>query len=184
MDDYEIVKLFCSKSELAITETIKKYGRYIYHICLCVTGRHEDAEECLNDSLYILWSRIPKSCPSSLPAYIRAVAYHVALGKLDYYRAAKRDRHLEELFDENIIISGGNNIEEHIERACIEEAFQKFIIKLPPEKLYVFMEKYKNSKSIKEISTKYGMSQSKVKMMLLRMRQELKKYLEEENIYI
>ncbi len=184
MEDYEIVKLFSIKSDLAIKEVEKKYGRYIYYICLCVTGRHEDAEECFNDSLYILWSRIPLSQPQSLPAYIRTVAYHVALGRMDYYNAAKRDRQLEEDFDENRIGTGGNNIEELIEKLCIVTAFQKFMHGLSLEKQCVFTEKYNNSKSIEEISNKYGMSQSKVKMMLFRMRQEFKKRLEEENIYI
>lgn len=184
MEDYEIVNLFCVKSELAIKEVVKKYGRYIYYICLYVTGKHEDAEECFNDSLYILWSRIPLSRPKSLPAYIRTVAYHVALGRKDYYNAAKRNRQLEEDYDENSMTAAGNNIEEYIERICIMAAFQKFILGLSLEKQYVFTEKYNNSKSIEEISNKYGMSQSKVKMMLFRMRQELKKRLEEENIYI
>ncbi len=184
MDDREIVELFCCKSERAISETMKKYGRYIYYICLYITGRHEDAEECLNDSLFILWRRIPMNRPHSLPAYIHTIAYHVALGRMDYYNAAKRDRQCEKLLDENSIPAIGDNIEVHIERACIAAAFQKFILGLPAEKQIIFIEKYSNSRSIKEISDKYGMSPSKVKMMLLRMRQELKKCLEDENIYI
>lgn len=185
MEDNEIIDLFCNNSESAIVETVNKYGRYIYLIGLYVTGKHEDAEECLNDSLFILWRKIPLCRPMHLKAYIQTIAYHVALGRMDYYKAAKRNIFIQESFeDSDNYIKNSNDIEAHIEKLGIINAIKHFYENLPREKQLVFNEKYEKQKTIEEISYKYGMSQSKIKMMLFRMRKELKQFLEEENIYL
>lgn len=50
MDDSKIVELFFDRSELAISETSKKYGRYCHYIAYNILRNNEDAEECVNDT--------------------------------------------------------------------------------------------------------------------------------------
>ncbi|HNZ62972.1 MAG TPA: RNA polymerase subunit sigma-70, partial [Bacillota bacterium] len=50
MDDSDIVELFFDRSEQAISETGKKYGRYCYSIAYNILHNREDAEECVNDT--------------------------------------------------------------------------------------------------------------------------------------
>ena len=185
MEDKNIVELFCDEPELAIAETLNKYGKYIYVIGLCVTGKHEDAEECLNDSLVILWKKIPCCKPKHLMGYIKKIAYHVALGKNDYNKAAKRNQSLEKSFEEHEqFIQSYNNLDLYIEKKGIKCAMERFYSSLTDEKKCVFREKYLEERSVLYISDKYDMTESKVKMMLLRMRRELEKYLNDENIYL
>ena len=185
MEDKNIVELFCTKPELAIVETLNKYGRYIYVIGLSVTGNHEDAEECLNDSLLILWRKIPCCKPEHLMAYIKKVAYHVALGRCDYNKAAKRNQLLEESFEEyEQFIPSYDSLDTYIETKCINKAIENFYNSLSAEKQKIFYERYFVGKSIRDISNKYNMTESKVKMMLLRMRREMEKFLHKENIYL
>ena len=185
MEDKEIINLFCNQSETAVAEIMNKYGRYIYLIGLYITGKHEDAEECLNDSLLILWRKIPSCRPVHLFAYIHKIAYRVALGKKDYYMAGKRSLYAQESFEENeFYIETAYNIDTHIEKKGIITALRNFYTGLSEEKRRVFTEKYMTLSTVDEIAAKYGMSVSKVKMMLFRMRKELKGYLEEENIYL
>lgn len=185
MEDRNIIKLFEEEPELAIAETLNKYGKYIYVIGLCVTGKHEDAEECLNDSLLILWKKVPCCKPEYFLAYIKKIAYRVALGKNDYNKAAKRNQYLEESFDEfEQYIQSYNNLDTYLENKSIRKALKCFYNSLSLEKQHVFHERYLEGKSILYISYKYNMSESKVKMMLLRMRRELEKYLNNENIYL
>lgn len=185
MEDKNIIQLFEEKPEQAIEETLNKYGRYIYVIALWVTGKHEDAEECLNDSLLILWKKIPCCKPECFLAYVKKIAYRVALGKSDYNKAAKRNQYLEESFDEyEQFIQSYNNLDTYLETKSIRNAVKCFYNSLSEEKRAVFNEKYIEGKSILQISGRYNMSESKVKMMLLRMRKELEKYLNNENIYL
>ena len=49
MDDKQIVDLYWERSETAISETAKKYGRYCHYIAFNVLHNDEDSEECVND---------------------------------------------------------------------------------------------------------------------------------------
>ncbi|MDD4773913.1 MAG: RNA polymerase subunit sigma-70, partial [Eubacteriales bacterium] len=49
MDDKQIVDLYWERSEAAISETAKKYGRYCNYIAFNVLHNDEDSEECVND---------------------------------------------------------------------------------------------------------------------------------------
>lgn len=50
MDDEKIIDLYWSRSELAIEETQKKYGRYCHCIAYQILHSDEDAKECVNDT--------------------------------------------------------------------------------------------------------------------------------------
>ena len=50
MDDKQIVELFWERSEDAIAETDRKYGRYILFIAKNVLSDDEDAREVQNDT--------------------------------------------------------------------------------------------------------------------------------------
>ena len=50
MDDKQIIDLFWERSETAISETAKKYGRYCHYIAFNVLHNDEDSEECVNDT--------------------------------------------------------------------------------------------------------------------------------------
>ena len=79
-------------------------------------------------------------------------------------------------------IADQKNIEEEIEvreLACIIESF---LDTLTIENRVIFMRRYWYLSPIKEISTDYSISESKVKMSLLRSRNELRQLLEKEGI--
>lgn len=49
MDDKQIVDLYWERSETAISETAKKYGRYCHYIAFNVLHNDEDSEETGED---------------------------------------------------------------------------------------------------------------------------------------
>jgi len=55
MDDNKIIDLYWKRSESAITETDKKYGRYCNTIAFNILHNREDAEECVNDTYFKVW---------------------------------------------------------------------------------------------------------------------------------
>jgi len=65
MGRQQIVELFFDRSELAISETSKKYGRYCHYIAYNILRNNEDAEECVNDTYLRAWNSIPRSVRTS-----------------------------------------------------------------------------------------------------------------------
>ena len=50
MKDNEIINLYWSRDEAAITATAGTYGNYCYSIAYNILSNNEDAEECVNDT--------------------------------------------------------------------------------------------------------------------------------------
>jgi DNA-directed RNA polymerase specialized sigma24 family protein len=59
MDDKQILDLYWERSEAAISETSKKYGKYCRYIASNILHNDEDSEECVNDTYLRAWNSIP-----------------------------------------------------------------------------------------------------------------------------
>lgn len=56
MEDKQIVELYWARSETAISETEKKYGRYCHYIAYQILYDNEDAKEVVNDTYLKTWN--------------------------------------------------------------------------------------------------------------------------------
>lgn len=86
---------------------------------------------------------------------------------------------LEELAD---CIPGGSNAETAAEEALLVDVLNRFLEGLPVQKRKIFLRRYWYMSSVKEIAADFGLSESNVKMTLLRTRSKLKQTLEKEGI--
>lgn len=77
-----------------------------------------------------------------------------------------------------------NDVEYVVDKLILEDLFNDFLGKLSKEKRIIFIRRYWYMSSIREIAKDFDMSESKVKMMLLRMRKEFRVYLEKEGVQI
>ena len=84
---------------------------------------------------------------------------------------------LEELTD---CIPSHNNVFEEYENGRLSEALNRFLYAQNEEKRAIFIRRYFYSQSVEEISSALGMSNSKVKVTLYRLREILRKELEEQ----
>ena len=66
----------------------------------------------------------------------------------------------------------------------IGRAMNAFLESLPQESRVIFMRRYWFCDTIAEIAQRYGISESKVKMRLLRTRNKLAEYLSKEGILV
>ena len=71
------------------------------------------------------------------------------------------------------------SMEREIEHNELVKELNMFLENLSKEKRVIFLERYWYMSSIKDIATKHSQKESKTKMELLRMRNALRKYLEE-----
>ena len=116
-----------------------------------------------------------------LPAYIGKTARNTALKRLEYYTAKKRRAAILSLEELGDCVSGGNPDETAgIADHSLADTISVFLRGLDEEKRGVFLRRYWFFDSIREISDRFGISESKAASMLMRIRGKLKQYLEKE----
>lgn len=183
MDDKKIIDLYWERSESAIVETSKKYGRYCDKIAFNILNNNQDAEECVNDAYNATWNAIPPNCPGSLKVYIGRIVRNISLSKYDYNTAKKRNNYFDVILSEiEECIASSETVEAIYERAELSRVIDAFLSEMDKDSRIVFVRRYWYSDSIKDISSLLQMSESKVKSMLFRTRNKLKIHLEKEGI--
>lgn len=184
LDDAEIITLFFSRDERAIAETSRKFGGLCKSIAHGVLGSREDAEECLSDALFQLWNTIPPEKPRSLCAYLSILVRNLACNRREALSAQKRGGGQIHAAYEEIAecIAAPDTPEDHLDYIELTDALNAFLDTLQPETRTIFVLRYWGALSVKEIAAKCAVSQSKVKMSLLRTRNALKDCLSAQNL--
>ncbi len=184
MEDFQIIKLYFARDEMAIKETEYKYGCLCFRIAHNILFNIEDTEECVNDTYLGAWNAIPPKNPNNFMAFICKITRNLSLKRLDYNMAHKRTPELIASFDELEWVLSDNQIEDKVCDEDIGAAISKFLKTELAENRNIFIRKYWFCDSIKTISEEYGFSEEKVKSMLYRTRNRLKDYLVKEGIAI
>lgn len=183
MEDRAVVELFLGRSEAAISEAETKYGRLCRSIARGILGDDGDAEECVNDALLAAWNSIPPAEPERLSSYLGRLTRNIALDRYDKKRAGKRGGGtitavLDELGD---CAAPGADFADEI---SLRDSMQRFLKALPTETRRIFLQRYWYMLTIGEIAAEIGYGESRVKMILKRTRDKLKKHLESEGIIL
>lgn len=179
MDDQTIIDLYWERSERAIEATAKKYGGYCHTISYNILHNREDADECVNDMYMKAWQAIPPIRPVRLAAYLAKLVRNVSLHKYEKAKAKKRGAGQVPLIvselEHCLVSSDVSDLE-------VVELLDDFLTQLPQETRHIFMGRYFHFHSIKDIAKKYQVSESEIKMVLLRTRNDLKRALGEEGV--
>lgn len=184
MEDQDIIELYWQRSEEAIAQTAQKYGRYCHTIAFNILQDEWDSDECVNDTYMRAWDTIPPRRPSLFSALLAAITRNLALDRYKRNRAQKRgggqvDVALEELAE---CLPAGKSEEELMEDRLLTEVLNRFLDSLTPQNRKIFMLRYWYLCSVRKIAQSLAMSESGVKMSLLRTRKALKTMLQKEGI--
>lgn len=185
MEDGRIVKLFWERNEQGLREAKLKYGNYCRSIAYGILRSWQDAEECENDTYLAAWNVIPPQRPSLLAAFLGKITRNLSLKKLRTDTALKRGGNvaivsLEELSE---CIPSGKDFDEQLQAQELADIISVFLRDLPDVERKIFIERYWYCSTVKEIAARFGYTQSKVKMLLLRTRASLREYLMKEGIF-
>ena len=187
MSDEQIIALYWERSESAIFETEAAYGKYCHKIAMNILANNEDADECVNDTYARAWSSIPPERPNNLSAFLGRITRNLALHVWEKHHAENRgggqfDIVLSEL--DELLADGSSNVERQIEAKIITEALNRFLSEQSDVNRRLFVRRYWHTDRLEEIAVDLGMSISKAKSILFRMRKNLKIHLKQEGIII
>ena len=185
MDDKLIVDLYWQRSQRAVAESDKKYGRYCHTIAMNICGNTEDSEECVSDTWLSAWNTIPPKRPGILSAFFGAITRNAAISRVRSERREKRGGGqqtlvLEELEDS---IPSRDNVENQLEAKDLSDSINRFLKGLKQEERNLFVARYYYMVPQPEIARRLHCSEGKVRTTLYRLRQKLAKKLKEEGLW-
>ncbi len=180
MDDNKITELFFARSEDAILELGKKYGRYARYIALGILENREDADEIVNDTYLRIWNSVPPTRPDNLKAYVATVTRSLALDRIDRNNALKRKENVLYILDELSECIGSGGADEVNASIDLSALLNRFIHSLSERKQKVFLMRYWYMRTDIEIAKETGLSTGSVRSILSRTRKKLREILKEE----
>lgn len=180
MDDRKITALLWDREESAIEALARAYGNSLYRLALNILAIPSDAEECVNDTYWAIWNRIPPLRPEPLAPYIYRVCRNTALKKRRSDAARKRNTALEESLEELSHCVPGTGLEELLDARALGRAINEFLGTQSEENRVLFLRRYWFGDPVKDIARARGLTQGAVSVRLNRLRSKLKDYLHKE----
>lgn len=184
MDDQQIIALFFQRSEQAVAETDRAYGRKLYVLSNNILNNREDAEESVSDTYMETWKTIPPKHPTYFYAFLASICRNLSLNRLDWRMAAKRNAEIIALTQDMEMCIPDKRQEAEFDRRELRRVLEAFLDSLPKESRLIFLRRYLYVDTVAEIAARYGISESKVKTQLHRTRAKLYKHLEKEGITV
>ena len=183
MDDHAIVELYHRREERAIAETDKKYGGLCRSIALRLLGIREDAEECVNDTWYAAWDKMPPERPQSLGAFLGRIPRNLSVSRWRQSRAQKRYSGMEVLLSElEECVPAPGTVEEDLERRQLAQAISVWLDTLGAEDRRLFIRRYWYGGGVKELAEEAGERANTLSQRLSRLRKNLRIFLESEGV--
>lgn len=182
MDDEKIVELYLSRDEAALANTSDKYGTRLRNLANNILEDISAAEECENDTYMEAWNSIPPHEPRAyLFAFLARITRHISLDCCRKRSRMKRSAILTELVDEvEQCIPAPDDTAGQVDGIVLGEVISAFLRRLPEERRNVFLRRYWYLDSVATISKRFALTESKVKSILFRSRNELRGYLVKE----
>lgn len=186
MSDNEIVDLYLSRDERAISFTAERYGAKLRKIAYGILNNRESAEECENDTYWETWKRIPPHEPRNyLFSFLGRIVRMIAINRYREGQRQKRYGETCELTKEMLeCIPAQNDTGTGTETGELREMIEHFLDGCPREQQIIFMRRYWYCDTVSQINAMYGFSESKIKTTLFRMRTKLKEYLEKGGYHV
>lgn len=182
MEDERIVELFWRRDQEAIVQSQRKYHPYLSKIAYNILSDEEDSQEVVNDTYFKAWQSMPPQRPSKLSVYLGRLTRHGAIDRYRHHTCQKRQGDAYTLCLEELEECCGTQQEPQqvLDGALLAQAIHQFLATLKPQARMMFLGRYYFFDSLKEVARYCGVSESKCKSTLYRVRQNLRDYLKQE----
>ncbi len=182
LEDADIIELYLTRDEAAVKLTAEKFGKRLRALSFGIVHDRQTAEECENDTYWEAWNSIPPHEPRGyLYAFLARITRHKSLNRCRDRDRLKRSALLCELSAEmEECIPHPDDIACRMDDMALSEAINGFLGALIEEKRNIFLRRYWYLDSISDISKRFSRSESSVKTILSRSRNQLREYLKKE----
>ena len=185
MDDEKIIELFFNRSEQAIEEVDKKYGKTCHNISYNILHNKLDAEECVNDAYLGAWNAIPPARPNPLLTYLCKIVRNLSLKRCEFNTAIKRNSTYDVAMEElESCLSSPETVESEIALKELTHIIENFLDSLSTENRVIFLRRYWFSDTYSDIAARVGMTEKNVSVRLTRIREKLRNYLTEREVLV
>lgn len=183
--DSEIVALFFARSEQAISELDRKYGKACYKISFNILNSPQDAEECVNDAYLGTWNAIPPARPDPLLAFVCKIVRNLSLKAYHRKTAVKRNSVYEVAMEElENSLAAPDDPEAQLEAKELARVIEGFLRTLSKQDRVLFMRRYAYLDAYADIAERLGLSEKNVSVRLTRLRKRLKGFLIEKEVLV
>lgn len=170
-----ILQLLKDRSERALEEIEKVYGKRCLQLARSILRNDQDAEECVNDAYLRLWRLPPARLPSSLEPYLMQTIRNLCINRIKQKAAARN--------------GGEEDIPLHELEYCLAEValpedeialrqlINRFLSTLERRDMLLFVRRYWYSDSIEALSAASGMTANHIYQRLHIIRKKLRQYL-------
>lgn len=184
-DDEKIIELFFARDQQGIQELDSKYGKACHSFSYHIVNDRNDAEECVNEAYFGAWNAIPPANPDPLLSYLLKIVRNISLKLYWRKEAAKRSGHYKIALEEiEGYIADQKTVEDEIEVRELARIIGEFLDTLTLENRVIFMRRYWFSDSCKDIAEFVGLSEKNISVRLTRIRQKMKSYLAEREVFV
>lgn len=181
MEEQKIIELLFARSEPALSELDRSYGRLVQSIMGHILNDEEDIKECVNDTWLAVWNTIPPQRPDSLLNYVCRIAKNKALHRYRDEHRKKRSAVMVALDELSEFLPGDSLDEQYNMRETIR-ILNAFLAEQTEENRNIFVLRYWVGLRPDEIAIKTGLTKNTIAIRLTRMRKGLKACLREEGI--
>ncbi len=173
-----MIKVLENRDISVLAELEKRYGALMRSIAYNLGISTRDTEECMNDTFFEVWNTIPPQKPKSIRSYVCMLMRRTVIDRIRYNSAEKRaDTVYLEVAEE---LEDCVNVEQTVvDGICIQEILNGFLAKQTPQNREIFIRRYYEFESVKNIASDMLISSNTVDKRLSRMRADLKNKLNE-----
>ena len=164
LEDQRIIELYWQREERAITETDRKYGRYLYTIAYNILHNDPDSEECLNDTYFGTWNAIPPAKPTFFQVFLSKIMRNTAVVR--YKKNHEKSRVPSEMtvsLDElDGCIPYEPSVADDYEVYRLGRLLSDYLRKMPDKRAFIFVCRYYCADRILDIASMLHVSESTV----------------------
>ena len=183
MEDTRIIELYFQRNEQAISETANKYGAFCHSIANNILSSKEDSEECVNDTYNSVWNAIPPLRPNKFKVWLGKIVRNTAINIYNKNDTQKRGSGMAVLLSElEECVPSPRSVENEIAEKELSEIIEKFLRSLEKEDQILFVRRYWNGISLKQLAKGNDISPKKLAQQMYRLRISLKNHLEKEGV--
>lgn len=184
-EDEKIIELFFQRSEQAICELDIKYGKICHKLSYNIVNNKQDAEECVNDAYLGAWNAIPPTKPDPLVAYLCKIVRNLSLKAYYSKKAAKRNSVYDVTIQElEAFLPAPNTVESEVEAKELARIIESFLDTLTVENRIIFLRRYWFSDTYADIAKRMELTEKNISVRLTRIRQKMKEYLIEREVFL